>query len=97
MPCSQTYGGKPNLRRIKMESVSFTLPTIGTAAMTAQDQINVTVNQATAVIVAAYLDHLNKLSAVVAPGSQSSANLSVASQAELVSLVNEVQTALRTV
>lgn len=80
-----------------MESVSFALPTIGTAAMTAQDQINVSVNQAAAVIVTAYLDHLNKLSAVIAPGSQSSGNLSVASQAELVSLINDVQASLRTV
>lgn len=80
-----------------MEQVSFALPTLGTAAMPTQDQINILVNQAASVIVASYLEHLDNLSRVVAPGSQSAANLSVASQAELVSLINDVQTALRTV
>jgi hypothetical protein len=79
-----------------MEQVSFTLPTLGTAAMSAQDQINVTVNQATAIIVSAYLGHLNKLNDVLTPSSQNSAFISIASTTELVSLINNVQDALRT-
>jgi hypothetical protein len=80
-----------------MDQVSFSLPTLANAAMPVQDQINVSVNQAAAVVVCAYLEHLNNLSRVVAPGSQSTANQSVSSQAELVSLINDVQAALKTV
>jgi hypothetical protein len=80
-----------------MDQVSFSLPTLGTAAMKAQDQINVSANQATAVIVCAYLEHLNKLSLVIPPGSQNTAILSVVSQPELLSLINDVQLALRSV
>lgn len=80
-----------------MQQVSFALPTLGTAAIPTQDQINILVNQSAAIVVASYLAHLDNLSRVVAPGSQSSANLSVASVPELVTLINEVQTALRTV
>lgn len=80
-----------------MESVTFALPQIATAGMSAADQRDILLNQSASVIVTAYLDHLNKLSLVVSPGSQSSANLSILSQAELVSLINDVQTALRTI
>jgi hypothetical protein len=80
-----------------MQQVSFSLPSLATAQMAAQDQINVTVNQATAVIVCAYLEHLNKLTEVIPPSSQLTAHVSVMSTAELVSLINDVQTALRTV
>jgi hypothetical protein len=80
-----------------MQQVSFSLPTLATAQMPTQDQINVTVNQATAVIVSAYLEHLNKLTEVLTPSTQSSASLSVVSPAELISLINDIQTALRTV
>jgi len=79
-----------------MQQVSFSLPTLATAQMTAQDQINVTVNQATAVIVCAYLEHLSKLTEIVPPGSQSTANVSIVGTTELVNLINDVQTALRT-
>lgn len=80
-----------------MDQVSFSLPTLAIAAMPTQDQINVSVNQAAAIVVTAYLEHLDNLSRVVAPSSQNTGNLSVLSQAELVSLINDVQTALRTV
>jgi hypothetical protein len=65
--------------------------------MTAQDQINVTVNQATAVIVSAYLEHLNKLTEIVPPGSQNVANVSIMSTTELIAFINDVQAALRAV
>ena len=80
-----------------MQQVTFSLPTLATAQMTAQDQINVTVNQATAVIVRAYLEHLNKLTEVVPPGSQSAANISIMGAAELITLINDIQAALRTI
>ena len=80
-----------------MDQVSFSLPTLASAAMPMQDQINVSVNQAAAIVVTAYLEHLDNLSRVIPPGSQNSANQSVASQAELVSLINDVQTALKSV
>lgn len=81
-----------------MNQVTFSLPTLSTSEMSPQDQINVSVNQATAVIVSAYLDHLNQLTeALLPPGGNPSdpAQLSVLSQAELVSLINDVQGALR--
>ena len=80
-----------------MQQVSFSLPTLATAQMTAQDQINVTVNQATAVIVSAYLEHLNKLTEIVPPGSQNVAHVSIMSTTELIAFVNDVQAALRAV
>lgn len=80
-----------------MQQVSFSLPTLATAQMSAQDQINVTVNHATAVIVSAYLEHLNKLTEIVPPGSQNVANVSIMSTTELIALINDVQAALRAV
>ena len=80
-----------------MEQVTFSLPTLATAQMTAQDQVNVTVNQATAVIISAYLEHLNKLTEVVPPGSQSAANISIMGASELITLINDVQAALRNI
>ena len=78
-----------------MQQVSFSFPTLATAQMPTQDQINATVNQAAAVIICSYLEHLNKLTEVLTPATQSSASLSVVSPAELVTLINDVQAALR--
>jgi len=77
-----------------MERISFALPTVGTAGMSRQDQIDVLVNQATTAIVCGYLEHMNAVIAAVPP------NLNVAQQqvitpAELVALIDSVQAALR--
>jgi hypothetical protein len=39
---------------------------------------------------------LSKLTEIVPPGSQSTANVSIVGTTELVNLINDVQTALRT-
>ena len=78
-----------------MQQVTFSVPTLATAQMPTQDQINATVNQAAAVIICAYLEHLNKLTEVVPPGSQSAANISIMGATELISLINDVQAALK--
>jgi hypothetical protein len=70
------------------DGVVFALPTLSLNDMSRDDQGALIVNQATAVIVAAYLEHA---SAVVATGQ----NTFRVSQGELVSLVNNVQDALR--
>ncbi len=80
-----------------MESVTFALPQIPTAGMSAQDQRDILLNQSVSIIVTSFIDHLNKLSLVITPGSQSTANVSVMSQAELVSLINDVQAALKSI
>ena len=46
-------------RRLTMQSITFAFPTLTTAQMTRQDQIDVTVNQATAAIVCCFLEHMN--------------------------------------
>jgi hypothetical protein len=80
-----------------MQQVSFSFPTLATAQMPTQDQINATVNQAAAVIICGYLEHLNKLAEVIPPGTQNTANISIMGASELITLINDVQTALRTV
>ena len=42
-----------------MDKVTFALPTLATAEMSRQDQIDLIVNQATAAIVCKYLEHMN--------------------------------------
>jgi hypothetical protein len=79
-----------------MQGITFAVPTLGTAAMNRQDQIDIVVNQATAVIVCCYLEHMN--AAINKDiGSASPAGSAFITTAELTDLVNNVQTALRTV
>ena len=66
----------------------FALPTLSAADMPRDDQAALVVNQATAVIVAAYLEHA---SAVVASGN-SAADVESTS---LIAIINQVQEALR--
>ena len=75
-----------------MQSITFALPTLTTAQMTRQDQNDILLNQATAAVVCCYLEHVNASMAGQAPGAFNFIN-----QAELVSLINDVQAALRTV
>lgn len=80
-----------------MDSATFALPTLATAAMARQDQIDLITNQAAAVIISSYLNHLNELVRLSPVNPNVSANLHVVSPAELVTLINDVQGALRTV
>lgn len=69
------------------DGVQFALPTLASGDMTKDDQAALVVNQATAVIVAAYLEHR---SAAVAAGETNEI-----SSAGLTQIVNGVQDALR--
>jgi hypothetical protein len=69
------------------DGVVFTLPTLASGDMTKDDQAALIVNQATAVIVAAYLEHR---SAAMAAGQSTEVQSS-----SLPNIVNSVQEALR--
>jgi hypothetical protein len=72
-------------------TVAFALPTLASNEMSKDDQGALIVNQATAAIVAAWLEHAT---AMVQSGT-GTGTFSV-SAGELVNLVNDVQDALRT-
>ena len=81
-----------------MQSITFAVPTLTTAEMVKQDQIDILTNQATAAVVCCYLEHMNvaiNKGIGVATATSSAANFFT--QPKLVSLINDVQTALRTV
>jgi hypothetical protein len=89
-----------------MQSITFAVPTLTTAQMTRQDQIDILVNQATSAIVCCYLEHMNAAinkgitgaaAGVTSGGSQSAFTSGFITAAELVSLINDVQGALRTI
>lgn len=83
-----------------MQSITFAVPSLATAQMTRQDQIDILVNQTTAVIVCCYLEHMNAAIAKGIAGATSTAGGGSAgflTTAELVSLINDVQGALRTI
>ena len=69
------------------DGVVFALPTLASGDMTKDDQAALIVNQATAVIVAAYLEHR---SAAMASGQSTEVQSS-----SLPNIVNSVQEALR--
>ena len=69
------------------DGVVFALPTLASGDMTKDDQAALVVNQATAVIVAAYLEHR---SAAMAAGESNEVSTNT-----LISIVNSVQDALR--
>jgi len=71
------------------DGVVFALPTLTSGDMSRDDQAALVVNQATAVIVAAFLEHAS--AKVAASGSLGPGT----SSGEVVSLINEVQDALR--
>lgn len=95
-----------------MQSITFAVPTLTTAQMVRQDQIDILVNQATAAVVCCYLEHMNAAinkgiaGATVAStttnpagggASAIASSIGFISTAELVSLINNVQSAFRTV
>ena len=84
------------------------LPTLPTVEMARQDQIDILLNQATAVIVCSYLEHMNTAinkgltgatTATTAPGpvGLTRTDTGFITTAELVSLINDVQGALRNI
>ena len=81
-----------------MQSITFATPTLTTAQMNRQDQIDVLVNQATAAIVCCYLEHMNTAINKGIPGATSTTTPGSATAfltpAELVTLINNVQGAL---
>jgi len=84
-----------------MQSITFAVPTLTTAQMARQDQIDILVNQATAAVVCCYLEHMN---AAINKGISGATTTSIVgsstgfiSTSELVGLINDVQSALRTV
>jgi len=95
-----------------MQSITFAVPTLATAQMGTQEQIDIGVNQATAAIVCCYLEHMNTAinkgisgatvaSNVTNPAgggaSSIAASVGFITTAELVTLINNVQGALRTI
>ena len=86
-----------------MQSITFATPTLTTAQMNRQDQIDILVNQAAAAVVCCYLEHLNTAIEKGIPGATSTITSTGASQVgfmtttELVTLINDVQGALRTI
>jgi hypothetical protein len=83
-----------------MQSITFALPTLTAAQMARQDQIDITVNQATAAIVCCYLEHMSAAITKGIPGATATSSTSgtgFIEMAELPTLINSVQTALRLV
>jgi hypothetical protein len=76
------------------DSVAFALPTLPTGSMSRDDQQALIVNQATAAIISAWLEHATALSEAGITGNTGQFTVT---SAELVSLINDVQGALRTV
>ena len=73
-----------------MQSLTFAMPTLTTAQMARQDQIDIVVNQAAAAIVCAWLDHIT---AAMNKGNFGG----FLNSAQLASAINDVQGALRTI
>jgi hypothetical protein len=73
-----------------MQSITFAVPTLTTAQMARQDQIDIVVNQAAAAIVCAWLEHIT---AAMNKGNFGG----FLTSASLVSTINDVQGALRTI
>lgn len=91
-----------------METLNFSMPQIGVAAMSKQDQIDVTVNQATAAIICCYLEHCNTainkgiVGATSTSGGPtatipSGTSVGFIDVNELTALINNVQAALKAV
>ena len=84
-----------------MQSITFATPTLTTAQMNRQDQIDILVNQAAAAVVCCYLEHLNTAIEKGIPGATTTgpgaSGTGFLTTTELVTLINNVQGALATV
>jgi hypothetical protein len=76
-----------------MQGITFSTPSLATSAMSKQDQIDILLNQATAVIVCSYLEHMNK--ALDKDVSRSDTGSAFITPSELTSLIKDVRLALR--
>jgi hypothetical protein len=76
------------------DSVAFALPTLPTGSMSRDDQQALIVNQAAAAIISAWLEHATALSEAGITGNTGQFTVT---SGELVTLINDVQGALRTV
>jgi len=77
-----------------MEGINFALPTLATGSMSKADQVDLLLNQATAVIVCCYLEHMNT---AMEKGIGGAGGANFINQTELVSLIDNVQTALKSI
>ena len=73
------------------DGVTFALPAVGSAAMSSTDQQALMVNQATAIIVSAWLQHATALAQAGITGQ----GAFTVSRAELGLLIDQVQASLR--
>ena len=82
-----------------MQNITFALPTVATAGMSASDQRDILLNQATAAIVGEYLRHMNVAleKGILVPPATSGIDNSFVSQSDLVALINNVQAALKSI
>ena len=76
------------------DSVAFALPTLPTGSMSRDDQQALIVNQAAAAIISAWLEHATALAEAGITGNTGQFTVT---SGELVTLINDVQGALRTV
>lgn len=88
-----------------MQSITFALPTVTRTQMPPSEQVDILVNQATAAIVCCYLEHMNAAinkgilgatQAITFDAGQGPVTIGFISTPELVSLIDNVQGALRT-
>jgi len=77
--------------------ITFALPTLDNSSMSRDDQSALIVNQATAVIVAAYLKHATEMAAhrVSVGGTANTSIAYLITADELPGLINQVQDALK--
>jgi hypothetical protein len=78
-----------------MATITFSSPVLSTAQVARQDQIDICANQAVAAIICTYLEHMNV--AIEKGLTTSTSGAGFITESELVSLINSVQGALRTV
>ena len=77
--------------------ITFALPTLDSSSMSRDDQSALIVNQATAIIVAAYLKHATEMAAhrVSVGGTANTSIAYLITAEELPGLINQVQDALK--
>ena len=77
--------------------ITFALPTLDSSSMSRDDQSALVVNQATAIIVAAYLKHATEMAAhrVSVGGTANTSIAYLITADELPGLINQVQDALK--
>ena len=77
-----------------MDGVKFALPTLATGSMSKADQVDVLLNQATAVIICCYLEHMNK---AMEKDIGTTNGVNFINTTELVTLIDNVQAVLKSI